>query len=81
VITLDDVRNLPPHSDAVAQVCEHFQLVANRVLMVGDSDVDLRPARAVGLNTVGVLSGLGTAGNLAEANLLLEKVGQLDEWL
>ncbi len=81
IVTLDNVRNLPPHSDAVTQVCEQLQVDASRVLMVGDSDVDLRPARAVGLNTVGVLSGLGTANNLAEANLLLENMAQLDEWL
>ncbi len=81
IVTLDDVRNLPPHSDAVTQACEQLQVDPSRVLMVGDSDVDLRPARAVGLNTVGVLSGLGTANNLAEANLLLDRVAQLDEWL
>jgi len=81
VITQDDVRNLPPRSDAVTQVCEHLQVEASHILMVGDSDVDLRPARAMGLNTVGVLSGLGTASNLAEANLLLDRVDQLDEWL
>ena len=81
VITLDDVRHLPPHSDTVAQLCADLHLAANRVLMVGDSDIDLRPARAMGLNTAGVLSGLGTESDLAEANLLLERVDQLDEWL
>ncbi len=81
VVTLDNVRNLPPRSDAVTQVCDHLQVPISHILMVGDSDVDLRPARATGLNTAGVLSGLGTANNLAEANLLLDTVEQLDEWL
>ena len=81
VISLDDVRNLPPHPDAVAKACEALQMEAGRALLVGDSDVDLRPARALGVNTVGVLTGLGTAQNLSEANLLLDRVDQLDEWL
>ncbi|MBP7961249.1 MAG: AI-2E family transporter [Caldilineaceae bacterium] len=81
VITLNDVSHLPPHSDTVTQICADLHLAANRVLLVGDSDIDLRPARAMGLNTAGVLSGLGTESNLAEAHLLLERVDQLDEWL
>jgi HAD superfamily hydrolase (TIGR01549 family) len=80
-VSRDDVRNLPPHSDAVDQVCQHLGMEPNQVLMVGDSDVDLRPARAMGLNTAGVLTGLGTAKSLAEAHLLLTCVGELDEWL
>ncbi len=81
IVSRDDVRNLPPHSDAVAQVCTGLEVEPIQVLMVGDSDVDLRPARAMGLNTVGVLTGLGTTRNLAEASLLLDGVGELDQWL
>lgn len=81
IVTRDDVRNLPPHSDAVHKVCDLLALEPNRVLMVGDSDVDLRPARAMGLNTAGVRTGMGTDKNLAEASLLLDDIRGLDEWL
>ena len=49
--------------------------------MVADSEVPLRPARALGMATVGVLSGLSQAASLADADLILDHAGQLEERL
>ena len=80
-VTHEDVRNLLPHSDGLVCVAERLGLAPEQLLMVSDTDVNLRTARAMEMATAGVLSGLGCADNLREADLLASSVAELTEWL
>lgn len=54
----------------------------DRVLMVGDSLHDLHAGRAAGMQTLGVLTGLASAADLApHADLVLPDIGALSEHL
>lgn len=53
-----------------------------RVVMVGDSTHDLAAGRAAGMQTVGVLTGLAGAHDLAPlADVVLPDIGHLTGWL
>ncbi|KAJ55323.1 phosphatase [Actibacterium mucosum KCTC 23349] len=53
-----------------------------RILMVGDSRHDLLAGRAAGMGTVGVLTGLATAADLADlADIVLPDIGHLPGYL
>lgn len=59
-----------------------FALDPGRVLMVGDSRHDLMAGRAAGMRTVGVLSGMAEAGDLAPlADAVLPDIGALAGWI
>ena len=61
---------------------ERLALDPARVAMVGDSRHDLRAGRAAGMRTVGVLTGLATAEDLADlADTVLPDIGALPGWL
>lgn len=81
IVTRESMRNLPPHSDASMAAAQHLQLEPAQILMVGDSDIDLRPARATGMATAGVLIGLGEAQDMQDASLTLTSLHELQEWL
>jgi predicted PurR-regulated permease PerM/phosphoglycolate phosphatase-like HAD superfamily hydrolase len=81
VVSQDQMRHLPPHSEGLRLALSQLGLSADTVLMVADSEVQLRPARALGMATVGVLSGLNQAASLADADLILDHGGQLEERL
>jgi predicted PurR-regulated permease PerM/beta-phosphoglucomutase-like phosphatase (HAD superfamily) len=81
LLAREDVRNILPHTDALAQVVSQFELTPNRVLVVSDTDVGLRGGRAAEMPTVGVTSGLGTEENLRDADLVLAAPGDLTAWL
>lgn len=58
------------------------QVPTGRVVMVGDSTHDLRAGRAAGMQTVGVLTGLAEAADLAPfADIVFPDIGHLPEWL
>lgn len=51
-------------------------------LMVGDSRHDLDAGRAAGMRTVGVLTGVATADDLADlADVVLPDIGHLGRWI
>ena len=57
-------------------------LPASRILMVGDSRHDLMAGRRAGMGTVGVLTGLATADDLADlADVILPDIGHLPSYL
>jgi len=52
------------------------------VAMVGDSRHDLGAGRAAGLVTIGVLTGVARAQDLADlADVILDDIGEIDAWL
>jgi phosphoglycolate phosphatase len=81
IVTGEDVRNLLPHSEGLVIVANRLGLEPSHLLMVSDTDVNLRTARAMGMATAGVVSGLGRADDLRQADLLAEQVAALAEWL
>jgi len=67
VATARSARRAKPHPGPIIWVCEQLSLEPEALLMVGDTVVDIRAARAAGAQTVGVLSGFGTREELQEA--------------
>jgi predicted PurR-regulated permease PerM/phosphoglycolate phosphatase-like HAD superfamily hydrolase len=77
----EELRNPLPHSEGLVIVAQKLALNANQILMVSDTDTNLRAARAMEMATAGVLSGLGQAEDMREADLVLAGVVELVEWL
>ncbi len=58
------------------------QLAPERIAMVGDSTHDLEAGRAAGMATIGVLTGLAEAPELAPfADVVLPDIGHIPQWL
>ncbi|MCC6167358.1 MAG: AI-2E family transporter [Caldilineaceae bacterium] len=81
ILGRNDVRNLLPHSDALVNATARLLLEPHQVLMVSDTDSNLRAARAAEMATVGVLCGLGEEHDLLESDLVLAGSAELVDWL
>ena len=82
LLCADDGLPIKPAPDMILAICRRLNIPPAKTVMVGDNDVDLHMGRAaaVGL-TIGVLSGLGQATNLAgDADILLPSVEELLVW-
>jgi phosphoglycolate phosphatase len=78
----DSGHGAKPGPGQLLAFCAATGLPADAVLMVGDSRHDLTAGRAAGMRTVGVLTGLATADDLAaEATVVLDHIGHLPGWL
>ena len=74
----DDGFAMKPAPDPVFAVCQALGTEPPRVAVVGDSPADVAMARAAGAGlVVGVRSGVGTAADLAAADVLLGSVAEL----
>jgi 2-phosphoglycolate phosphatase len=65
VVTADDVAHLKPDPEPILKVAEGIGVAAAELLVVGDSDVDMRAARAAG--AVGGAAVWGFSGRKAES--------------
>ncbi len=81
LVTRDDVRNLLPHSQGLIYLAQQLALEPEQILVVSDSDVNLRAGRAMGMAAAGVLSGLGEERDMRDADIVLCDVAELKEWL
>ncbi len=83
VATRESTRRVKPHPAPIHFVAAQLGLRPQRCVMVGDTTVDIRSARAAGAWVAAVLSGFGTRDELerAKADLLLDSVAQLAEVL
>ena len=81
VITRDDVRRLKPHPMPVAKAAEKLGVPVAQCVMVGDTEVDVRSAKAAGALAVGVLCGFGERNDFGDADLVIESTAQVGEWL
>lgn len=71
-----------PEPGMMQAFCRAARLHPAEVLMIGDSLHDLRPARAIGMRTVAVLTGPAGAADLAaDAEAVLPDIGALPSWL
>ena len=81
IVAREDVRNLLPYNEPVQASAERLGLPLESILVVSDTDSNLRAGRASGMITVGVLNGLGERDDFTDADLILDHVTELAEWL
>ncbi len=81
VVTREDLRRLPPQRDAVRRLLQHFACPANHILLVGCSEVHLRPGRLENMNTAAVVRETRSSAGLQVENLLLQNLSELVEKL
>ncbi len=60
-------RRTKPHPEPIVRTAQALGLAPAHVLMVGDTTVDIRAAKAAGAQAIGVLCGFGTADELRAA--------------
>lgn len=79
VVTTRSVRRAKPHPAPVLWASEQLRVEPMACLMVGDTTVDIRSARAAGAQAVAVLCGFGERQELerAGANLVLDSTADL----
>jgi HAD superfamily hydrolase (TIGR01549 family) len=81
VITRDEVKLLKPHPAPVNLAAKRLGLLPAQCVMIGDTTVDVRSAKAAGALMIGVLSGFGSAEDLNSADLVIPSVASLGEWM
>ena len=81
VVTHEDTWRLKPHPEPIRYAAEQLGVAIERCLMVGDTGLDVRAAKAAGACAVGVLCGFGEREDLAGADLILENTVEIGEWL
>jgi HAD superfamily hydrolase (TIGR01509 family) len=81
VVTSDDVKRLKPHPMPVKRAAQELGLAPSQCVMVGDTSVDVRAAKAAGALAVGVLCGFGERNDFRDADLVLASPAQLGERL
>jgi N-acetyl-D-muramate 6-phosphate phosphatase len=81
IVTRDNVRRLKPHPMPVRAAAEKLGLPPEQCVMVGDTEVDVRSAKAAGTLAVGVLCGFGELNDFEDADLVIDTAAQLGEWL
>ena len=81
IITRDNVRRLKPHPMPVRTAAEKLGVPPEQCVMVGDTGVDVRSAKAAGALVVAVLCGFGEMNDFGDADLVIDSTAQLGEWL
>jgi HAD superfamily hydrolase (TIGR01549 family) len=81
VISRDDTPHLKPHPMPVRLAAARLSLLPEQCVMVGDTGVDVRSAKAAGALSVGVLCGFGERQDLVNADLVLGTTAELAGWL
>jgi phosphoglycolate phosphatase len=77
----DSGHGAKPAPGPLLAFCRSVGVVPDRAIMVGDSTHDLIAGRAAGMRTVGVLTGLALAAELAPyADIVLPDIGHLPTW-
>jgi len=81
VVTRDDVPRLKPHPAPIRLAARELGIPPSATLVVGDTSVDVRAARAAGALAAAVLCGFGELDELEGADIILEKPADLRKWL
>ncbi|MDQ1300148.1 MAG: hypothetical protein QG637_65 [Chloroflexota bacterium] len=81
VISRDDSPRLKPHPLPIRLAAGQLGVPPEQCVMVGDTGVDVRSAKAAGALAVGVLCGFGAPDDLAAADLTLDSTIQVADWL
>ena len=71
-----------PDPDPLLAFAQHVGCQPDQTAMIGDSRHDLIAARAAGMASVGVLTGVAVADDLSDlADVVLDHIGHLPDWL
>lgn len=81
IITRDDTRRLKPHPAPIRLAAERLNVPVENALMVGDTQMDVRAARAAGALAAAVLCGFGEIEELQDADIILNTPAELQHWL
>ncbi len=81
IIGQEDVRHLLPHSEGLLIMVNRLNVEPNQMLMISDTDTNLRASRAMEMATAGVLWGLGREQDLRDADLVLTHATELLDYL
>ncbi|MDX1420641.1 MAG: HAD-IA family hydrolase [Rubricoccaceae bacterium] len=79
VVTAQTTDRMKPYPDPLVHAAAAMGVAPERVLMIGDTTVDMQTAQAAGAQAVGVLCGFGTEDELRRegAALILETTSDL----
>lgn len=79
VVGAQTTRRMKPHPEPLLFAAQAMGVDPSACLMIGDTPIDIRTGVAAGAQTVGVLCGFGTEGELrrAGANLILRTTSDL----
>jgi N-acetyl-D-muramate 6-phosphate phosphatase len=79
VIGAQTTRRMKPHPEPLLYAAEAMGVAPADCLMIGDTSIDIRTGKAAGAQTVGVLCGFGTEGELRRtgADLILRTTSDL----
>lgn len=79
VVGAQTTRRMKPHPEPLLYAAEAMRVAAHECLMIGDTTIDIRTGRSAGAQTVGVLCGFGTEGELRRtgAGLILPTTSDL----
>lgn len=78
----DSGHGAKPKPGMLLAFCDATGIAPEACVMIGDSLHDLDSGRAAGMRTVGVLTGLASAEDLApHADVVLADIGALPDWL
>lgn len=82
VVSGSDVVNHKPHHEGIEKVIEHFALVPDEVLMVGDARGDVMASRAAGVKVASVVWDSYDKDGvlLAGADYVFHSVSEMYEW-
>lgn len=82
VVGYDSGYGAKPAPGMVLGFCQAVGLHPREVVMVGDSIHDLRAGQAAGTRTIGVLTGMAEADDLAPyADVVLNDIAEIPAWL
>ena len=73
----DDSYGHKPSAEPLFALAEMLGVPTHRMLVVGDSTLDIQCARAADASSVAVLTGVGTASSLSDADAVLPSVEDL----
>lgn len=81
VVAREDVRNTLPHVDPLTRIASLLGVQPSQMLVVSDTDANLRAARAAEMATAGVLNGLSLADAFVDADIVVGSAAQLVDYL
>lgn len=72
-----------PHPRMLEELLAELQVPASRALMIGDTEYDSAMAKAIGMDSVGVATGVHTVDRILQAGAIsvLDSVCALPQWL
>lgn len=81
IVTREESKNIQPSVDPLQRLAALLRVEPEHMLIVSDTDVGLRSARAAEMVTAGVTSGLAFPDNFVDADVVVGSVEELGEYL